>query len=181
VVGSYCGSYICGTHNNAPIRCNYFPLCLQAINGAHSTQKWKTYTSPLTPLLEERGRKRGKRAWVVTEWIELAEWKGRRLPKLCGAEVNDWNESRMQYQGSAWGTNAAPGTKWSENGNHILQAHGQTNNYMFFIFCTTVGGWGNLEALRAAERGKSVDFVRLLYIIRLWASLLICRQARERP
>ena len=27
--------------------------------------------------------------------------------------------------------------------------------------------------------GQSVDFVRLLYIIRLWASLLICRQARE--
>ena len=50
---------------------------------------------------------------------------------------------------------------------------------MFFIFCTTDGWWGTLEVLRAAERGKSVDFVRLLYIIRLWASLLICRQARE--
>ena len=25
--------------NNAPIRCNYFPLCLQAINGANFTQK----------------------------------------------------------------------------------------------------------------------------------------------
>jgi hypothetical protein len=28
---------------------------------------------------------------------------------------------------------------------------------MFFIFCTTDGWRGNLEALRAAERGKSVD------------------------
>ena len=62
----------------------------------------------------------------------------------------DWNDSAMQYQGSAEGTTAAPGTEWSENGNHILQAHGQTNNDMFFIFCTTDGWWGNFEALRAA-------------------------------
>ena len=48
---------------------------------------------------------------------------------------------------------------------------------MFFIFCTTDGWWGNSEALRAAERGKSVDFVRLLYIIRLYLSLLLRRQA----
>ena len=48
---------------------------------------------------------------------------------------------------------------------------------MFFIFCTTDGWWGNSEALRAAERGKSVDFVRLLYIIRLYLSLLFRRQA----
>jgi len=77
--------------------------------------------------------------------------------------VSDWNESAMKYQGSAWGTNAAPGTEWSENGNHILQAHGQTT--ICFIFsATTDGWWGTLEVLRAAERGKSVDFVRLLYI-----------------
>ena len=48
---------------------------------------------------------------------------------------------------------------------------------MFFIFCTTDGWWGNSEALRAAERGKSVNFVRLLYIIRLYLSLLFRRQA----
>jgi hypothetical protein len=48
---------------------------------------------------------------------------------------------------------------------------------MFFIFCTTDGWWGNSEALRAAERGKSVDFVLLLYIIRLYLSLLFRRQA----
>ena len=29
--------------NYAPIRCNYFLLCLQAINGANSMQKLKTY------------------------------------------------------------------------------------------------------------------------------------------
>ena len=32
--------------------------------------------------------------------------------------------------------------------------------------------------LRAAERDKGVDLVRLLYIIWLWASLLICRQGK---
>jgi len=180
VVGSYCGSYICGTHNNALIRCNYFPLCLQASNGAIAPQRLKTYTSPLTPLLEERGRKHWKRALGKRN-----EWSLRNgnedFPKPRSAEVYDWNECAMQYQGSAWGTNAAPETEWSENGNHILQAHGQTNSYMFFIFCTTDGWWGNHEVLRAAERGKSVDLVRLLYIIRLWASLLICFRARERP
>ena len=41
-----------------------------------------------------------------------------------------------------------------ENGNYILQAHGQTNNYMFFIFCTTVGWWGNLEALGQRSGAK---------------------------
>jgi len=74
----------------------------------------------------------------------------------------------MKYQGSAWGTNATHGTEWSENGNHILQAQWKTNNYIFFIVCTTDGWWGNSEALRAAERGKGVDLVRLLYIIRLY-------------
>ena len=45
------------------------------------------------------------------------------FPKPWGAEVYDWNESAMKYQGSAGGTTAAPGTEWSENGDHILQAH----------------------------------------------------------
>jgi hypothetical protein len=56
------------------------------------------------------------------------------FPKLRGAEVYDWNDSAMQYQGSAEGTTAAPGTEWSENGNHILQ-HMDNQLGMFFIFC----------------------------------------------
>jgi hypothetical protein len=56
------------------------------------------------------------------------------LPKPWGAEVYDWNESEMEYQGAALGTNAAPGTEWSENGNHILQAYGnQTRTVFYFL------------------------------------------------
>ena len=32
----------------------------------------------------------------LTELMELAEWKGRRLPKRCGAEVNACNEGEMK-------------------------------------------------------------------------------------
>jgi len=32
--------------------------------------------------------------------MELAEWKGRRLTKLCGAEVGALNESEMKCRGS---------------------------------------------------------------------------------
>jgi len=59
--------------------------------------------------------------------------KGRKLPKPRGAEVYDWNESEMQYQGSAEGTTAAPGTEWSENGNHILQADGKQITACFYF------------------------------------------------
>ena len=41
--------------------------------------------------------------------MELAEWKGRRLPKLWGAEVNAGNESEMKCKGSEGGTNVVPG------------------------------------------------------------------------
>jgi hypothetical protein len=41
--------------------------------------------------------------------------------------------------------------------------------------------WGGGEMrFSGSGAGKCVDIVRLLYIIRLWASLLICRKARER-
>jgi len=50
---------------------------------------------------------------------------------------------------------------------------------LFFDTATTNGWWGNLEALRAAERGKGVDLERLLYIIRLWAFLLLCLLGKE--
>jgi len=107
--------------------------------------------------------------------MELAEWKGRWLPKLRGAEVYDWNESGMQYQGSAWGTNAAPGTEWSENGNHILQANGQITTC--FLFSAQLLGGGEILRLSGSGAGQSVDLVRLLYIIRLYLSLLFRRQA----
>jgi len=66
---------------------------------------------------------RGKRAWGKRNECSLRNGN-EYFQKPRGAEVYDWNESVMKYQGSAWGTNAAPGTEWSENGNHILQAHG---------------------------------------------------------
>jgi hypothetical protein len=46
----------------------------------------------------------------------------------------------MQYQGSARGMSAAPGTEWSENGNHILQAHGQSTRYVFYFLQQLMGG-----------------------------------------
>ena len=74
----------------------------------------------------------------------------------------------------------------------IYCKHKEIKLGMFFIFCTTDGWWGLIVALilavrinnspirclyfplsrqglslRAAERGKSVDFVRLLYIMGL--------------
>jgi len=130
--------------NYAPIRCNYFLLCLQAINGTNSPQERRQ-------LLEMRW----KRAWGKrNEW---SLWNGNEyFLKSRSAEVYDWNENTMQYQGSAWGTNTASGTEWSENGNHILQAQGQTNNDMFLIFCTTTAWWENLEALRAVQRDKAL-------------------------
>jgi len=81
----------------------------------------------------------------------------------------------MQYQGSAWGTNAAPGTEWSENGNHILQANGQTTTC--FLFSAQLLGGGEILRLSGSGAGQSVDLVRLLYIIRLYLSLLFRRQA----
>jgi hypothetical protein len=75
---------------------------------------------------------RGKRTWGKRN-----EWSLRNgneyFPKPRGAEVYDWNESVMKYQGAVRGTNAAPGTEWSENGNHILQAHGQSTRYVFYF------------------------------------------------
>ena len=57
--------------------------------------------------------------------------------------------------------------------------HKEIKPDLFFDTATIERVEGKFEVLRAAERGKCVDFVRLLYIIRLWAFLLICRQARK--
>ena len=115
-----------------------------------------------------------------TEWMELAKWKW-VFPEAAGCWSVwlewKWNEVSgvsVRNERSSWN---GMERKWKS----YTASTWQTNNYMFFIFCTSDGWWGTLEVLRAAERGKSVDLVRLLYIIRLWASLLICRQAREWP
>ena len=73
---------------------------------------------------------RWKRAWGKRNEWSLRDGN-EYIPKLCGAEVYDWNESEMKYQGSAEGTTAAPGTKWSESGNHILQAHENKTRTIF--------------------------------------------------
>jgi len=119
---------------------------------------------------------RRKMAWVVTDWIN----------GTCGMERKETTEAVGCWSvWLEWKCNAVSGVsvrnecsswnvmerKWK---SHTASTW-QTNNYMFFIFCTTDRWWGNFEALRAAERGKSVDIVRLLYIIRIWASPLICR------
>jgi hypothetical protein len=38
----------------------------------------------------------------------------------------------------------------------IIYCKQMDKQHMFFIFCTTIGWWGNLEALRAAQRGKAL-------------------------
>ena len=63
---------------------------------------------------------------------------------------------------------------------NLPQAHGNKTRSIFW-YCNNYRVAGNSWGFRAAERGKGVDFVRLLYIIRLWAFLLICRQARKWP
>ena len=90
------------------------------------------------------------------------------LPKPRGAEVYDWNVSEMKYQGSAEGTTAAPGTEWSENGNHILQAHGNKTLTVFYFLhnCWVVGN------LRATKRDKCVDLcAAIIYNVSLCAFL----------
>ena len=52
---------------------------------------------------------------------------------------------------------------------------------IFYLTATIEREEGNIVGISGSVAGQSVDIVRLLYIIRLWASLLICRQARERP
>lgn len=69
----------------------------------------------------------------------------------------DWNESVMKYQGSARGTNAAPGTEWSENGNHILQAHGQSIRYVFYFLQQLMGGGELLRFFGQRSGAKAFD------------------------
>jgi len=47
--------------------------------------------------------------------------------------------------------NAAPGTEWSENGNHILQAHGQTTTC--FLFSAQLLGGGEILRLFGQRSG----------------------------
>ena len=94
------------------------------------------------------------------------------LPKPRGAEVYDWNESEMQYQGSAGGTNAAPGTEWSENGNHILQAHGKQITPYFLFSAQLMGGGELLRFYGQRSSGKSVDLcAAIIYNVSLCAFL----------
>ena len=51
---------------------------------------------------------------------------------------------------------------------------------LFFLTATIEREEGNIVGLSGSGAGKAFDFVRLLYIIRLYLALLICRQARAR-
>ena len=51
---------------------------------------------------------------------------------------------------------------------------------VFFLTATIEREEGNIVGLSGSAAGQSVDTVRLLYIIRLYLALLICRQARAR-
>jgi len=60
------------------------------------------------------------------------------------------------------------------NGNHILQHPRDKQITTSFLFSAQLQGGG--EILKYfGQRSKCIDIVRLLYIIRLWTSLLICR------
>jgi hypothetical protein len=59
---------------------------------------------------------------------------------------------------------------------NLPQTH--ANKYFYFIDCNRFWVVGKIEVF-GQRSGQSVDFVRLVYIIWLWASLLLCRQARE--
>jgi len=74
--------------------------------------------------------------------MELAEWKGRRLLKLCGAEVNAWNESGMKCKGAKRGTNVVPEMQWA--GMNALTASTCINQPGMFLFSAQLMGGGVL-------------------------------------
>ena len=76
-----------------------------------------------------------------------------------------------------WGTkHVMEMTKWTLHGSTC-----KSFNYLFFFFLHNCWVVGKFCGLSGSGAGLRVGLVRLFYIIRLWASLLICRQAREWP
>ena len=123
-------------------------------------------------------------AWEMglgkTEWMKLAKWKW-VFPEAAGCwsvwlewKCNAVSGVSVRNERSSWD---GMERKWKSY-TASTWINKQLNVFYFLHNWWVVGKfWG----LRAAEWGKGVDLVRLLYIIRLWASLLICRQAREWP
>jgi len=61
-------------------------------------------------------------------------------PKLRGAEVYACNVGKMKcWFGLRYETDR---NEWRRNGTHLPQAHGYINS-TYFIYCTTIGRWGN--------------------------------------
>jgi len=172
-VGSYCGFLILAerlnTHRLGVIN---LPLCLKGAYWGGLAAVWKI----------DRWKCVGKgHGWIrrEMEWLR-GLWNGTtEPPMLCGAEVGEmnWTQCSEGWTRSEVRT-ATPETKWEERMN-LPQAHGNKTRSIFW-YCNNYWVAGNSWGFRAAERGKGVDFVRLLYIIRLYLALLICHQARAR-
>jgi len=76
--------------------------------------------------------------------MELAEWKGRGLSKLCGAEVYTWNESGMKCKGSKWGTNVVLGMEWAWMECRYLK-HMDKSTRNVFVFCNNYRAVGEMR------------------------------------
>ena len=70
----------------------------------------------------------------------------------------------------------------TRNGNDVTdipaEKYMQKNNTCF-LFSALLPGGGEILWSSGSGAGLREGLVRLFYIIRLWSSLLICRQARE--
>lgn len=74
-----------------------------------------------------------------TEWMKLAQWEW-VFPEAVGC-WSVWLEWKCNaVSGVSVRNDAAPGTEWSENGNHILQAHSKQLNVFYFLQQLMGGG-----------------------------------------
>ena len=127
--------------------------------------------------------------WLICERITAEKRNGmncvdcgmERLIHLCCAVLRwvKWTKRNVVKGGREVRHEQRP-PKRNEWREWTYRKHMQIKLDLFFLTATIEREEGNIVGLSGSGAGQSVDFVRLLYIIRLWASLLICRQARER-
>ena len=117
----------------------------------------------------------------VSTWedksIRKAKWNvfvdlggGMRKPlMLCGAEVGEYSwqlsvdsEENKPKRWMVW--------KFTDRKHRVIKI------YLFFDTATTNGWWGNLEVFGQRSGAKALNFVRLLYIIRLYLSPIYRRR-----
>ena len=107
-------------------------------------------------------------------WVDLG--CGMRKPlMLCGAEVGEmnwtqWSEGWMAVR------HELPPPKRNERSEWTDRKHRVIKIYLFFDTATTNGWWGNLEVFGQRSGAKALNFVRLLYIIRLYLSPIYRRR-----